>query len=202
MKQWFYAKDGQQLGPVDEATFGSKVLTGEIGQDDLVWYEGMGDWKPLRDSGFVGQQGVTPVGGSPYSPPVQSATMSAQPDYGPQTGSTNGLAIASLVCGILAVVLFCLFAGIYLGIPAVICGHLALKKLRQTDNRQTGGGMAIAGLICGYLSMVYVLYVAIMFAIGWDGIKKEFNSSWEEAMEEAQDEVRREMQESEEESTE
>ena len=44
--QWYYAKDGSQAGPVDQATLAAMVRSGEIKPDDLVWREGMGEWQP------------------------------------------------------------------------------------------------------------------------------------------------------------
>lgn len=41
---WFYAKDGQQLGPVSEEQLRSLSENGELSSDDLIWKEGMADW--------------------------------------------------------------------------------------------------------------------------------------------------------------
>lgn len=59
---------------------------------------------------------------------------------------TSGLAIGSLVCGILEFFTLGLSA-----IPAVILGHLARGQIRRTGER--GDGMAIAGLILGWLAI-------------------------------------------------
>lgn len=101
---------------------------------------------------------------SPYAPPVEGIE-GASYTPGPTLPVTNGLAIASLVCGILSVVFFCVCGGLFLGIPAVICGHLSLNQLNTPGNLQQGRGMAIAGLICGYLG---IAFFAIMI-LGEDG---------------------------------
>ena len=49
MVEWFYGKEGQQYGPIDEVTLRARIATGEIGSQDLVWHEGMDSWKPLQD---------------------------------------------------------------------------------------------------------------------------------------------------------
>jgi len=59
---------------------------------------------------------------------------------------TNGLAIGSLVCGILEFFTFGLAA-----VPAVILGYLARGQIRHTGER--GDGMAIAGLILGWMAI-------------------------------------------------
>ena len=56
-----------------------------------------------------------------------------------------------------SLVLFCFCGGLFLGIPAVICGHLSLNQLNAPGNSQQGRGMAIAGLICGYLGIAFLI---------------------------------------------
>lgn len=60
-----------------------------------------------------------------------------------------GLAIASMVLGIIS---FVFFGGILTAIPAIICGHIAIGKVKRGEAK--GYGMAIAGLCLGYLSAV------------------------------------------------
>jgi uncharacterized RDD family membrane protein YckC len=43
---WYYANNGQQVGPVDQAAFDSAIANGVICDDTLVWREGMADWQP------------------------------------------------------------------------------------------------------------------------------------------------------------
>jgi hypothetical protein len=77
---------------------------------------------PAGPSGPVAQYHV----GYQYPPAVHSPP-------------TNGLAIGSMVCGIIP---------FFACIPAVIFGHLARAQIRQTGER--GDGMAVAGLVLGY----------------------------------------------------
>jgi hypothetical protein len=55
---------------------------------------------------------------------------------------TNDLAVASLVCGGLS-----FMVGIT-AIPAIITGHMALSRLKHSN--EDGRGLAITGLILGY----------------------------------------------------
>ena len=71
---------------------------------------------------------------------------------------TPGLATGSLVMGVLS---FCF--GPLLGIPAIICGHVARSKIERSNGQLTGGGVALAGLILGYMS--FVLIVPLLAAI-------------------------------------
>jgi hypothetical protein len=219
MIEWFYGKEGQQFGPIDEATLSARIAAGEIGPQDLVWKEGMDSWKPLQEirhlapSGNHPQsqdpEGLTPelsqpsyappaeikapalddsfvdevpqssyappaeikapalddsfvdeVPQSPYSPPVEGVE-GASYTPGPSLPVTNGLAIASMICGILSLVFFCFCGGLFLGIPAVICGHLSLNQLNASGNSQQGRGMAVAGLICGYLGIAFFIIMML-----------------------------------------
>ena len=63
------------------------------------------------------------------------------------TSKTEPLAICSLVLGILSI-----FFLIFTALPAIICGHIARKRLRN-NTTLTGRGMALAGLIIGYVSL-------------------------------------------------
>lgn len=45
--QWYYDKNGQQLGPVPTNQLQSLIQSGQLRGNDLVWREGMTDWMPL-----------------------------------------------------------------------------------------------------------------------------------------------------------
>jgi hypothetical protein len=92
----------------------------------------------------------------PSEPPAMPPPMPAVPA---RPAPTNGLAVASLVCGILAVILFfTIIFPIILGILAVIFGAVGISKASQ------GGGhkaLAIAGLICGVVGIAaMIVFVA------------------------------------------
>jgi hypothetical protein len=70
---------------------------------------------------------------------------------------TNGLAIASLVLG----VLWMWWIG---SVLAIVFGHIALNQIARSPHGQPGRGMALTGLAFGYLSLVVPLLVAV-FAI-------------------------------------
>jgi hypothetical protein len=88
---------------------------------------------------------------------------------------TNGLAIASLVLGIASIVV-CL--GCLAGIPAIICGHLAMKQIAQRG--EAGAGMAKAGLIIGYIITALSILIGILVAAGlvalpWAEVQHQVN---------------------------
>jgi hypothetical protein len=69
------------------------------------------------------------------------------PMYQPPA-STNSLARASLVLGVAEFFTMGLTA-----IPAIICGHMAKKEMRQTGQR--GDGLATSGLVLGYMAVIF-----------------------------------------------
>lgn len=100
-------------------------------------------------------------------PPVPPPVPSAQ-------SPTSGLAITSLVLGILSVTA----AGCVTGLPAVICGHMARGEISRSNNSIQGAGIALAGLILGYLSMVITVVVLVLvFVIGFAAVKAEDEAS-------------------------
>ena len=122
-----------------------------------------------------GGEPTVPLGGTPPPPPGSPlppppgqpagfAPPPAQP-YNPSIGGTaqqqNGMAIASLICGILTLVLgFCCgFVGLLPGIAALVTGYLGLKKADELGG--SGKGMAIAGMVLGGIGLVISLIFAI-----------------------------------------
>ncbi len=61
-----------------------------------------------------------------------------------------GLATASLTLAVLANFGLWFLAAI----PAIVCGHVALRRLRRAPERHGGGARAIAGLVLGYAGLV------------------------------------------------
>jgi hypothetical protein len=92
---------------------------------------------------------------------------------------TSGLAVWSLVLGILSMTCFAFFTGL----PGVICGHRALSKIRKSGGALTGQGLAIAGLVMGYLgcTLVTVFMIGLMAAIAIPNFVKARDVSMQNA---------------------
>ena len=79
-----------------------------------------------------------------------------------QVRPTSGLAVTSLVLGIVGL----MFVPILASIPAVITGHMARTEIKKSEGELDGDGMAVAGLITGYLSLIFwVLFMAVIVAM-------------------------------------
>jgi hypothetical protein len=74
--------------------------------------------------------------------------------------ATNGLAIASLVLGILW------FCGVG-AILALVFGYIAKGQIDRSEGRQSGRGMAIAGIVLGWIGIAgLVLWIVFIVAVG------------------------------------
>ena len=74
--QWYYARNQEQVGPVDDAGIRNFVRKGTIGADDLVWNESFGDrW---RKAGEVPELFPPSIATSipPSPPPISSSHAS------------------------------------------------------------------------------------------------------------------------------
>lgn len=103
----------------------------------------------------------------PPAPPVATRGLPRVPDLPGAArrpmppAQSCGLATASLIMGILSLVL----CGGVLALPAIICGHMARSRIRASRGTLGGDGMALAGLITGYVSLVFfVVFVGGMLA--------------------------------------
>lgn len=74
----------------------------------------------------------------------------------------SGLAVTSLVLGILSVLGCTLFTGI----PAIICGIIARTRARKTPESHGGDGLALGGIITGSIGSVLVFVFTIPFLAG------------------------------------
>jgi len=87
---------------------------------------------------------------TPFQPPVVG-------------GQSQGLAIASLVCGILSLLCCTWFI---VGIAAVVMGFIARSKATSDPANYGGAGFALGGIITGAISLVLGVIVLILYFAG------------------------------------
>lgn len=116
-------------------------------QQSTGWGDTPGSYQP---------GGQAMAGGSSWQAPPP-------PPY-PGTGQkAQGLAIGSLVCGLLSIVC-CM--GLFTGIPAIILGVIAMNKEKADPANYGGRGMAMAGAITGGIGVLLSLGWIILNIIG------------------------------------
>jgi hypothetical protein len=154
--QWFVGHNGQKSGPYTTAQLRQMAAAGQIAPGDMLWKQGLDAWVPM--SNVAGLVPVDVAGPPPLGRPPEPGTA---PAAGPT--KTSGLAVASLVLGVLSCGLM-----IFTGIPAIVCGVMGLNRISRSERdpagpRLTGQGMAITGLVLASLSTLLApLLIAIL----------------------------------------
>lgn len=105
----------------------------------------------------------------PVGPQPSTTVPAAPPGWQPPTavtGTTNTLAVVSIVAGVASFV----FAPVIGAIVAVITGHMAKSQIRQTG--EGGDGLATIGLILGYvhLALVVLGILIVVLILGGLGV--------------------------------
>jgi Domain of unknown function (DUF4190)/GYF domain 2 len=167
------ARNGQPMGPFSLEEVNRQLAAGTLSLSDQAWYEGAAGWAPL--STVPGVSGSGPAGSPSPNPPQADPTTLGVPAVtaptvgGPVTavvvvpgGQTEPLAIWSLVLSLLGICGFCCTPVVITGIGGVVCGHLALSKIKTRPELQ-GHGLAMAGLIVGYFAIIGWLLWVLLF---------------------------------------
>jgi hypothetical protein len=105
---------------------------------------------------------ATPVTAPVAATPATAATpaIPAVPPYSPPiliSTETNGLAVASMVLGIL-------WIGGLGALLALIFGYISKGQIARSNGRQTGRGMAIAGIVLGWVGVAGLILWIILLA--------------------------------------
>jgi len=89
-----------------------------------------------------------------------------QPVYGAVPGvpgpKTNGMAVASLVLGIVSWIPF-LWIGF---IPGLILGFVGKSQIDRSGGEQGGGGLAVAGIVLGLIGSAILGLFVLLFIFG------------------------------------
>jgi DUF1707 SHOCT-like domain/Domain of unknown function (DUF4190) len=90
--------------------------------------------------------------------PTGSATLLPASARPVQVARTNGLAVASLACGVAQ------FAfGPLATIPAIVLGHMARSQIRRTGEQ--GAGLALAGLALGWAAVILGVVILMVMRL-------------------------------------
>lgn len=141
------------------------------------WQASDGRWYPPESApGPSSPVEATGVWGSSAGAPPSWGTPPAGYGYaygpgGPAWGppplpSINGLAIASLVLGVLGIIPC--FWNMFLSIIALVLGIVAVRKVNAGTAAPDGKGMAVAGIVLGGLgtTLFVMLFVLVVLSSG------------------------------------
>ncbi|MGC1272320.1 MAG: GYF domain-containing protein [Planctomycetaceae bacterium] len=147
---WFYHVGEQQFGPTPATEIRQLFSAGELSPNDMVWREGMESWIAIRDVPELRPRSAVNTGSSGTGTNGES--------------STSGMAITSLVLGVVSLVIPCV--GIATGPLAVIFGGVSLSQVNRSRGRLTGKGMAIAGLVTGIVATTFYGLYFLLVVLG------------------------------------
>jgi hypothetical protein len=100
------------------------------------------------------QQPYPPSGYPPGYPPYQVAPPN------------DGLGLASMIVGIVSLVLSCLYGLGLLGAPAaLIMGRISMKRIDRSNGQLGGRGMAQAGFILGIIGTIFLVLAVIALGV-------------------------------------
>ncbi|MDP9097656.1 MAG: DUF4190 domain-containing protein [Verrucomicrobiota bacterium] len=150
------ARDGKQLGVFSLEEIKRQLADGTLNLSDQAWYEGAPGWAALSTV-----PGVSAVSGPGSAPQISPAPGAAAPMALPPK-KTEPLAIMSLVFSGIAICGFCCGLFIVAAIAGVVCGHLALAKIKANPELE-GHGLAMSGIIVGYVAIGLVLIRVLFF---------------------------------------
>ena len=164
------ARDGQPVGPFSLEEVNRQLAAGTLNLSDQAWYEGAAGWAPLSTVPGVSGSATGSTSPSPVSAttPGVPATVVAPSAGGSvtavatPTAPTEPLAILSLVLSLLGMFGFCCTPVVLTGIAGVVCGHLALSRIKAKPELQ-GHGLAVAGLVIGYFAIAGWLVWVLLF---------------------------------------
>ncbi len=137
--------DGKEYGPVSAEMLRQWIAERRANGQTRVQAEGSPEWKTLSElPEFTAALGASP---RPPSPPPLSGAIAPTP-----AGKTSGMAVASLVLGILG------FCGIT-ALVGLILGIVAQVKIGRSGGRLRGSGLAIAGIIVSGTMLLLWLFI-------------------------------------------
>ncbi len=94
------------------------------------------------------------------------------------TSPRNGLAVASLLIGVVALVTAPIVVGLGLGIAALAMGLVARGRVKRGE--ATSGGVAIAGIVLGILATAIGLVVGAILVLGF--ATDQFNEDYQHCL--------------------
>src|SRR2546421_4330180 len=150
------ARDGKELGVYSLEEINRQLAAGTLRLTDQAWYEGAAGWAALSTVPGVS---AAPASAAPQVSPAAAATTPAV--VAPQRKSEQ-LAVLSLIFSILGLFGFCCGFFLMAGIAGIICGHIALSRIKANPELE-GHGLAVAGVVIWYVAVAGWLVWILLF---------------------------------------
>jgi hypothetical protein len=148
--------DQKEYGPITAEQMVQWIAQSRVNAQTQVQFNG-GDWKPLAQyPEFAAALGnvIRPAAPAAFTAPA--AAYAPAPQNAPV--KTNGMAIASLVCGILG-----FFTCGVTALVGLILGIVSMNSIKKSNGTQGGHGLALAGTIVSAVFLVMIpMWAALM----------------------------------------
>jgi len=155
------ARDGKELGVYSLEEVNRQLAAGTLRLTDQAWYEGAAGWAALSTVPGVSAAPASASATTPISPAPVPATATTPAVFVPQR-KTEQLAVLSLIFSILGLCGFCCGLFLVAAIGGIVCGHLALSRIKANPELE-GHGLAMAGLVIGYVAVASWLVWILLF---------------------------------------
>ncbi len=184
--EWYYAREGQSVGPVDIGELRRLADSGELRRSDLVWVAPMEEWEEAGgfDEIFPSlvqdpspEEPVAPLpGGAPVRPVAPPASGAGRQSQGRAAAGgrqgrgayggrrTKGMPPIVLVGFIISIVALPMCCAPIAIVGAILC----MIGLGEAKRREEGVGLAIAGIVIGILAFL-VGIAAIVISVNGNG---------------------------------
>jgi type II secretory pathway pseudopilin PulG len=143
--------DGKEYGSVTEEQLRQWIANGRANASTQGRGEGATEWKSLAE--FPELAAALQSAAPPLPRPKPTAVSASPPE-------TSGMAITSLVLGILGV----LTCGIK-ALAGLILGIVAMVKVKNSGGKLGGGGLALAGTIVSGIFLLFLFMIPILAAM-------------------------------------
>ncbi len=145
--------DQREYGPVSEAQVREWITQGRANAQTKLQPVGLTEWKPLADFPEFAEA-LRASAPPPPRPPIPGILA---PMAGAAQPKTSGLAITSLVLGVLG-----LFTCGATALVGLVLGIVAMVKIEKSQGQMGGKGVALAGTI---VSGVFLLFIPLFAAM-------------------------------------
>ena len=146
---WFYAKDGQQIGPVEFSEIERLRAEGQLTDDTLVWQQGMANWVKLSTvSRAAVEKAAVEVPADSTLPPIAPQPVPNGPTPVPDYGDM-------LCWGVIGILLPCAGLAVYIALIVLhvlefsaVRKAIAAGRLQETEYSKIHPALFILGLVC------------------------------------------------------
>jgi Domain of unknown function (DUF4190)/GYF domain 2 len=145
-----------EYGPLTAEQLRQYILEGRADANTQTKYEGTENWKPL--SSFPEFASALNISRPGYAPPT-AASFPGQPV------KNNGMAVSSLIFGLLSFFVGWLCCGPLFSLLGIIFGFVGISQINKNPTFQTGKGMAITGIILSIIGLIISVILILIFGL-------------------------------------